>query len=453
MLVIKFFIFAALCFCVSSLEAQEDKSVWKLQDCEEISDVWNGTSVGFDVLPHGNALYVAFYSYDRNMTIAKRTLDSNRWELKKLPTKVGWDSHNYVTMTFDSDDCLHVAGNMHGCPLNYFRADNPNDIASLQKIDSMTGFSEQKCTYPDFIRDKENRLIFTYRDGGSGNGSQFWNVYDEKTKKWTRLLDKPLFDGQGRMNAYFVGPILGPDGLFHIAWVWRDTPDAATNHDLSYACSPDLVRWQNSYGEPYELPITIENGECVDPVPARGGILNSHFRMAFDRKNRVLLTYTKYDEKGNLQIWNARREENTWRKVKATNWDFTWNFSGGGCLPNEFSLGGARQVDDDVIAVPWNKVLLHESGSTYLDFETLEPREAPIVKNAPVTPDFSEEDSKRVNAIDSEDKRLVNRMISVDFAEKRWVFRWETLPVNRDQPHPDGVPKPTMFRVYKFVRN
>ncbi len=40
------------------------------------------------------------------------------------------------------------------------------------------------------------------------------------------------------------GPVRGPDGLFHVVWVWRDTPDRATNHHLSYARSRDLQRWE-----------------------------------------------------------------------------------------------------------------------------------------------------------------------------------------------------------------
>ena len=63
----------------------------------------------------------------------------------------------------------------------------------------------------------------------------------------------PLVDGEGRGNAYFVGPTQGPDGVFHLTWVWRDTPEAATNHDLSDARSRDLVHWEKSNGAPLKL--------------------------------------------------------------------------------------------------------------------------------------------------------------------------------------------------------
>ena len=112
-------------------------------------------------------------------------------------------------------------------------------------------------TYPVFLKDSAGRLMLKYRDGGSGNGNEIYNVYDTATSTWRHLLATALVDGEGKRNAYFVGPTLGPDGFFHLAWVWRDTPDAETNHDLSYARSRDLVRWERSDGSPLKLPITL----------------------------------------------------------------------------------------------------------------------------------------------------------------------------------------------------
>lgn len=445
---------ALLVFIGAAAWAQDETTpTWKLREREDISDVWNGVTVGFAFVPRQDAMYVGFYSYDRSMTIGRRAYDSDKWELKKLPTKIGSDSHNYIAMAFDNDDILHVSGNMHACPLIYFRATTPNDVESLEQVKSMVGDHENRCTYPSFMRDKNERLIFTYRDGSSGNGNQIWNVYDESTQTWSRLLEKPLFDGQGAMNAYFVGPTLGADGYFHVCWVWRDTPDAATNHDLSYARSPDLIHWEKSTGEPYELPITIETGEIVDPVPAEGGILNSRVWLTFDQENRVLLTYTKYDERGRLQIWNARLEEDGWRKVPATDWDFVWNFSGGGSLPSELNMSGARVVSDDKLAVSWTQVSNKKSGVTYLDAKTLLPCEAPPKPSARPRPEYSADDSIALNKVETDDERLHARSAVHDVCGERWVFRWEVPNVNRDRPIPGEPPQPTMFRVFKFERN
>ncbi len=447
------FVVLTLSVFSNAFSQEETQPIWKLRERENISDVWNGATVGFAFLKRPDAMYVGFYSYDRTMTIGRRAYGADRWEFKKLPTQVGWDSHNYVTMTFDSSDCLHVSGNMHCCPLLYFRASKPNDVESLEQVKAMVGDKEDRCTYPSFLFDKGGRLVFTYRDGASGNGNQIWNVYDESTKEWKRLLDKPLFDGQGLMNSYFVGPTLGPDGYFHVAWVWRDTPDAATNHDLSYARSPDLVHWEKSTGEAYSLPITIESGEVVDPVPAKGGIINSHVRMAFDQKKRVVLTYTKYDSNGRLQIWNARLEQGGWNKVPATDWDFVWNFSGGGCLPNEFTMSAVSVVGSDKLVVSWGQTLNKKSGKTYLDMETLRPCGPPTGSSKPSRPEYSAEDALVINQRESDDERLLVRSRSIDVNDERWIFRWEAPDANRDRPLPDGAPQPTTFRVLKFERN
>ena len=148
---------------------------------------------------------------------------------------------------------FQLEGGPHCVPLVYFRTAKPWDATTFERIEAMTGENEQRCTYPQFMRGADGRLVFHYRDGGSGNGNEIYNVYDPETKAWRRLLDRPLTDGQGKMNAYMSGPTRGPDGLFHLCWVWRDTPDCRTNHDPSYARSRDLMRWETVDGAPIEL--------------------------------------------------------------------------------------------------------------------------------------------------------------------------------------------------------
>ena len=188
-------------------------------------------------------------------------------------------------------------------------------------------------------------------------------------------------------------------------------------------------------------------------MPAKGGILNSRVWLTFDQENRVLLTYTKYDERGCLQIWNARLEEDGWRKVPATDWDFVWNFSGGGSLPSELNMSGARVVSDDKLAVSWTQVSNKKSGVTYLDAKTLQPCEAPPKPSARPRPEYSADDSIALNKVETDDERLHARSAVHDVCGERWVFRWEVPNVNRDRPIPGEPPQPTTFRVFKFERN
>src|SRR5262249_26296289 len=156
------------------------------------------------------------------------TLGATTWTSTTLPTVVGWDSHNYVTMAVDADGFIHVSGNMHNVPLIYFRSTRAMDVTSLVRVTSMVGSNETSATYPQFFQGPTGILVFAYGDGGSGNGNYIFNSYSRATQTWSRLLASPLIDGQGLRSAYPVGPILGPDGWYHLVWTWRDTPDAST---------------------------------------------------------------------------------------------------------------------------------------------------------------------------------------------------------------------------------
>ena len=101
-------------------------------------------------------------------------------------------------------------------------------MSTLTQIKSMVGEREKRCTYPHFLHGKNGELVYIYRDGGSGNGSRLWNVYDEKTQAWRRLIESSVFSGKGERNAYYVGPVRDAKGTYHIVWVWRETPDCET---------------------------------------------------------------------------------------------------------------------------------------------------------------------------------------------------------------------------------
>jgi hypothetical protein len=45
----------------------------------DVAPVWAGHPVGFDLLTHGDRQFVAFYDAERNMTVAARTLGSDKF--------------------------------------------------------------------------------------------------------------------------------------------------------------------------------------------------------------------------------------------------------------------------------------------------------------------------------------------------------------------------------------
>ncbi len=414
----------------------------------EIDSVPAGFPVGFCLLTAGDRQHVAYYDAQRRMTVASRRLDSDEWTYTRLPSKVGWDSHNYIRMTLDDDGHIHLSGNMHCVPLIYFRTTRPGDASSLVRVVTMVGPEENRCTYPAFLRGPKNELIFHYRTGGSGRGNEIYNVYDLKTRTWRRLLDKPLTDGRGKMNAYMHGPLKGPDGRYHLAWVWRDTPDCATNHDLSYARSPDLRNRETIDGKPVQLPITIDDKRLiVDPVPPGGGIINGCVKIGFDAKNQVILTYHKFDAAGKTQAFAARFTGGEWLSCQISDWDYRWGFKGGGAIGRDITLGVPSDIGHGRMQLSFRHKT-HGTGSFVFDAESLAPlagndprRNLPNPHRKP-KPRIPAELARPASPFPGMAVKWANDIGKPSKPGVVYRLRWETLPPNRDRPRRGKLPSP-----------
>ena len=227
---------------------------------------------------------------------------------------------------------------MHSAALVYFRSSAPYAIDSL-KTATMVGSDETSVTYPVFYYGPSGELIFMYRTGSSGNGDQIFNRWAMAAQKWSRLFDKPLFDGQGQRNAYMGGPISGPDGYYYVYWMWRETADAATTHDVGCIRSKDLVTWETAAGKKLTIPITTSTqGVLVEAITEHGGVINRG-AVGFDAMKRPIVTYHRFDAKGYSQLYNARWEDNAWKIHQVTDWTYRWDFGGTGTLVLEITFG------------------------------------------------------------------------------------------------------------------
>jgi hypothetical protein len=418
---------------------------------ELIDRVWAGQPVSFALLVERGHQFIAYYDAGRRLTVVGRKLGEAEWT-RVQPAGVpnparqrdsnftGWDSHNYLRLALDREGCLHVAGNMHVDPLVYYRTRAPFDVATLERIDRMTGEREARCTYPVFFHDGAGELMFRYRDGSSGNGADLYNRYDGATHTWRRVIDTPLLDGQGDRNAYALDPVLGPDGRFHLVWMWRDTPDCATNNRLCYARSRDFVHWETSRGEPLALPITIANAEVIDPAKPGEGLINMTFNLGFDAARRPVVVYHRYDARKKSQAFVARPREaapSGWDVRQISAWDFTWAFSGGGSIPAEVKLGAPRLERDGTLLVDFSTEAAG-AGRWRLRGDSLEPI-AQLPAAATTLP------AALMRAVDGREVQTVSARSAV----RRWLLRWETLPRNRDRPRAT-VPAPTELRLYEL---
>ncbi len=425
---------------------------------ELLGTVWSGHPVTFGFLTERGHQFIAYYDADRRITVLGRKLTdpASPWTRfqppgvphharKRASNVVAWDSHNTLRLALDRDGHLHLSGNMHVDPLVYYRTRVPFDVSTLERIDRMTGERESRCTYPVFFKDAAGDLLFRYRDGSSGNGSDLYNRYDVATRTWSRLLSTPLLEGEGKRNAYAGEPTLGPDGRFHLVWMWRETPDCATNHTLSYARSRDLVHWENSRGEPLALPITLKTGEVIDGAQPGGGLINMSFQLGFDAEQRPVVAYHRYDAQNHSQVFLARPAPSSpskpgWTQSQLSTWDFKWAFSGGGSIPAEVTLGRPRLIDPHTFSIDYSSQVAG-SGRWTIDASTL-ARTAQLPPPAPSLP-------AGLRRVQSPTPGLEVQTLPSSAGHRRWVLRWETLGRNRDKPR-DFIPPPTELRLYEL---
>lgn len=410
-------------------------------DSLDVAPVWAAHPVGFALLTHPPFQFAAFYDDQRRLTVAQRRLDERQWSFHQLPVTTGWDSHNYIALAVDDDGYLHLSGDMHVVPLKYFRTTKPLAASTFERVEKMVGREEQRTTYPRFFRGPNSEFLFTYRDGGSGNGNQIFNEYDPKTKTWSRLLDKPLTDGEGKRNAYFDGPVKGPDGYFHLAWVWRETPDAASNHDLSYARSKDLRHWETSTGKPRPLPIRLKDSDIVDPVPEKGGMINGNTNIGFDNRGRVTISYHKYDAAGNTQPWTARLENGKWKHYQITDWPYRWDFGGNGTLMFGIGLGAVHLESDGRLTQTFSHFKFG-NGTWLIDPQTL--RAIGTIHYESKPPEFA----KIEGTFPDLKVKWADDSGASGKPDLRYALRWETLDANRDQPREGQLPPPSILRLY-----
>jgi rhamnogalacturonyl hydrolase YesR len=242
------------------------------------------------IVSYGATQFIAYYNPDGYVCIGKRTIGSENWEIKQTTCKGNVaDAHNCISIMVDGDGYLHVAWNHHNSPLNYTKSKYPLSL-DLEEKQTMTGVLENKVTYPQFYKTTAGNLLFMYREGQSGKGNLALKSYNTKTKKWQQLHDN-LIDGEGERNAYWQAYMDKNDNI-HLSWVWRESPDVATNHDMCYARSSDGGKtWTNSNGIKYQLPITAKNAEYASRIPQNSELINQTSMTTDDKERPYIATY------------------------------------------------------------------------------------------------------------------------------------------------------------------
>ncbi|WP_371866211.1 BNR repeat-containing protein [Duganella radicis] len=236
------------------------------------------------LVSHAGVQYIAYYDQERFVVLGKRQAGSQAWTLRRTPYQGhADDAHNAISIMVDGAGYLHMAWDHHNHPLHYARSVRPGSLELSQPM-AMTGMDEASVSYPQFFSMPDGGLLFFYRNGASGKGNLVLNRYDPASGAWRRLADN-LIGGEGRRSAYWQACV-DHHGTIHVSWVWRESPDVGSNHDLAYARSRDGGRsWERSSGQAYTLPITAASAEYAARIPQHSDLINQT-SMAADRQGR-----------------------------------------------------------------------------------------------------------------------------------------------------------------------
>jgi len=237
-----------------------------------------------------NMQYAAYYDNDQYVVLAKRKQGTNNWQsVRSAYQGDATDAHKDICIMVDGAGYVHVAWGHHNQPLNYAVSTQPNSL-ELSGKKNMTDTKENRVTYPEFYKLPDGNLLFVYRDGASGNGDLVLKRYITLAQKWVDVQNN-LIDGQGKRNAYWQMAI-DKRGTIHLSWVWRESPDVASNHDMCYARSKDGgTTWERSTGEKYVLPITAATAEYACLIPQKSELINQTSMFADEDGHPFIATY------------------------------------------------------------------------------------------------------------------------------------------------------------------
>ena len=281
------------------------------------------------IMTYNGYQYVAYWNNVVHLCLARRKLPVGEWEVLEFTdytlsrSRVA-DNHYSISMGIcENDGTIHLSYDHHNDDLNYrvsvdSLANKPDEISwTMESFGSTIDYLEQdikvaNVTYPRFISKPDGDLIFECRIGWSGDGDSFLWEYSAETGAW-EYIGEYLNGTKVGENAYINGLHYDPSGRMHTSWVWRQTPDARTNHDVCYGYSDDDGRtWYNAEGVKVGTaktnPLTLNTtGLKVWTVNTYRGLINQESQ-AVDSKGgvHILQSYILENEPNNYDFWGSR---------------------------------------------------------------------------------------------------------------------------------------------------
>jgi hypothetical protein len=306
------------------------------QEIIPVGTGWAATSVNA-VIFRKNALatggrqqYTAFYDPDGRVVLGRRASGAGEWELQTTPYRGNvLDAHNSISIMPDGRGYLHMAWDHHNNRLHYAVSTAPGSLHMGPRMPMTGSLEDTLVTYPEFYRLPGGDLLFVYRRGSSGSGNVVLNRYHLRNRRWQRVHDN-LIDGEGRRNAYWQMAV-DRSGQLHLSWVWRETPDVASNHRLCYARSADGGKsWTRSDGSPLTVPISYASAEVVADIPQNSNLINQTSMTADAAGRPAIASYWTAPGDTVPQFFVARHDGVAWQISQASARSTAFSLSGPG---------------------------------------------------------------------------------------------------------------------------
>ncbi|MDG4793721.1 BNR repeat-containing protein [Micromonospora sp. WMMD1082] len=278
------------------------------------SGLMNGESFQQDGITTFNGWqYAAFWDQDGYANLSRRQAPSGTWQNIRLTDyrTTSTDSHNVICIGISPQDgTIHLAFDMHSDRFKYRRsatglATSPGSAtwsaSSFGAVqNSLAGTNMPTVTYPQFFSAPDGTLQMAIRTGVSGNGDEV--LYEYRSGSWSYIgefIDGTSYDN----NPYLFGIEYDREGLLHVTWTVRETPNGSTNHDLFYAYSRDKGRsWRNNAG-------TVVATAGSNPLASNAAGLrvwpNSQNRGLMNQESQVV------DAAGNVHVLSSHLPANT----------------------------------------------------------------------------------------------------------------------------------------------
>ncbi len=207
------------------------------------------------------------------------------------------DSHNSIAIGICAKDgTIHLVYDLHAyakalLPDRYFNyrcskknmLDVPDEEFVLENFNDhqltmnsrIAASRFEKHTYPLFLETDDGKLVYVFRDGGSGSGNDNMLQYDGTTWSDSFLM---FNNGKQTSNAdkYSIyGTMRYMEGKFcygfHVRFLKRDTQYAYYNEGMHYAESVNPFttanHWTDAFGNSHQFPLQMPDEVEFGPEP------------------------------------------------------------------------------------------------------------------------------------------------------------------------------------------